>query len=113
MAFNLAEDATKKTLIKPLPNFIPNREEYKALMDNGLAYAKEFHLIPGVSLTKGQMAALTSDMVWLENTTVTVGGRTYTVLYPRVYLKPSSLRLTDDGSLVSGNTLTVDIEMCL
>ena len=46
MAFNLAEDATKKTLIKPLPNFIPNREEYKALMDNGLAYAKEFHLPP-------------------------------------------------------------------
>ena len=87
-----------------------NEEEYKALMDNGLAYAKEFHLTPGVSLTKEQMAALTSDMVWLENTAVTVGGRTYTVLYPRVYLKPSSLRLTDDGSLVSGNTLIVDTE---
>ena len=85
-------------------------EEYKALMDKGLAYAKEFHLTPGVSLTKEQMAALTSDMVWLENTTVTVGGRTYTVLYPRVYLKPSSLRLTADGSLVSGDTLTVDTE---
>ena len=87
-----------------------NEEEYKALMDNGLAYAKEFHLTPGVSLTKEQMAALTSDMVWLENTAVTVGGRTYTVLYPRVYLKPSSFRLTADGSLVSGNTLTVDTE---
>ncbi|WP_299411480.1 hemagglutinin repeat-containing protein [uncultured Dialister sp.] len=79
-------------------------------MDNGLDYAKEFHLTPGVSLTKEQMAALTSDMVWLENTAVTVGGRTYTVLYPRVYLKPQSLRLTADGSLVSGNTLTVYTE---
>ena len=93
-----------------LDGYDNGEEEYKALMDNGLAYAKEFHLTPGVSLTKEQMAALTSDMVWLENTAVTVGGRTYTVLYPRVYLKPSSLRLTDDGSLVSGNTLTVDTE---
>lgn len=70
----------------------------KALMDAGIAYAKEYGLKPGISLTKEQMASLTSDMVWLETATVTVNGKTYEVLYPKVYLKPGNMTLTADGS---------------
>ena len=78
-------------------------------MDAGIAYAKEYNLKPGIALTKEQMAALTSDIVWLETTTVTVNGKTYTVLYPHVYLKASTAKaLTEDGSLISANTLITD-----
>ena len=78
-------------------------------MDAGIAYAKEYNLKPGIALTKEQIAALTSDIVWLETTTVTVNGKTYTVLYPRVYLKASTAKvLTEDGSLISANTLITD-----
>ena len=42
-----------------------------------MAFAKEYNLKPGISLTKEQMASLTSDMVWLETTKVTVNGKTY------------------------------------
>ena len=59
-------------------------------MDADIAYAKEYNLKPGIALTKEQMAALTSDMGWLESTTVTVNGKTYDVLYPHVYLKAGS-----------------------
>ena len=67
-----------------LNGYTDDEEEYKALMDRGLAFAKEYNLKPGISLTKEQMASLTSDMVWLEPTTVTVHGKTYEVLYPKV-----------------------------
>lgn len=71
------------TGIRYLNGYTDDEEEYKALMDAGIAYAKEYNLKPGISLTKEQMASLTSDMVWLETTTVTVHGKTYEVLYPK------------------------------
>ena len=92
-----------------LNGYTNDDEEYKALMDAGIAYAKEYNLKPGISLTKEQMAALTSDIVWLETTTVTLNGKTYEVLYPHVYLKASTAKtLTEDGSLISANTLITD-----
>ena len=100
---------TQLTGMRYLNGYTNDEEEYKALMDAGIAYAKEYNLKPGIALTKEQMAALTSDMVWLETTTVTVNGKTYTVLYPRVYLKASTAKvLTEDGSLISANTLITD-----
>ena len=94
-----------------LNGYTNDEEEYKALMDAGIAYAKEYNLKPGIALTKEQMASLTSDMVWLETTTVTVNGKTYTVLYPHVYLKASTAKaLTEDGSLISANTLITDTQ---
>ena len=78
-------------------------------MDAGIAYAKEYNLKPGIALTKEQMAALTSDMVWLESTTVTVNGKTYDVLYPHVYFKAGSeKKIAADGSLISANQLVIE-----
>ena len=96
------------TGMRYLNGYTDDEEEYKALMDAGIAYAKEYGLKPGISLTKEQMASITSDMVWLETTTVTVNGKTYEVLYPKVYLKPGSMPLAADGSLISANTLVTD-----
>ena len=92
-----------------LDGFTNNEDEFHTLMDSGIAYAKEFHLTPGIALTKEQMAALTSDIVWLETTTVTVNGKTYDVLYPHVYLKAGSEeKITADGSLISANQLVME-----
>ena len=100
---------TQLTGMRYLNGYTNDEEEYKALMDAGIAYAKEYNLKPGIALTKEQIAALTSDIVWLETTTVTVNGKTYTVLYPHVYLKASTAKsLTEDGSLISANTLITD-----
>ena len=102
---------TQLTGMRYLNGYTNDEEEYKALMDAGITYAKEYNLKPGISLTKEQMAALTSDIVWLETTTVTVNGKTYTVLYPHVYLKASTAKaLTEDGSLISANTLITDTQ---
>ena len=92
-----------------LDGFTNNEDEFHTLMDSGIAYAKEFHLTPGIALTKEQMAALTSDIVWLETTTVTVNGKTYDVLYPHVYLKAGSeKKIAADGSLISANQLVME-----
>ena len=96
-----------------LNGYTDDEEEYKALMDAGIAYAKEYGLKPGISLTKEQMASLTSDMVWLETTKVTVNGKTYEVLYPKVYLKSGNMTLTADGSLISADTLVAETKETL
>ena len=105
----IRNQVTQLTGMRYLNGYTNDEEEYKALMDAGIAYAKEYNLKPGIALTKEQIAALTSDIVWLETTTVTVNGKTYTVLYPRVYLKAGTAKvLTEDGSLISANTLITD-----
>ena len=92
-----------------LDDYTNTEDEFQALMDAGIAYAKEFHVTPGIALTKEQMAALTSDIVWLETTTVTVNGKTYDVLYPHVYLKAGSeKKIAADGSLISANQLVME-----
>ena len=101
------------TSMRYLIGYTDDEEEYKALMDAGIAYAKEYGLKPGISLTKEQMAGLTSDMVWLETTTVTVNGKTYEVLYPKVYLKPGNMTLTADGNLISADTLVAETKKTL
>ena len=91
-----------------LGDYTDDMTQYKTLMDAGLAYAKATGLAPGVSLSPEQVAALTSDMVWLETKTVTVDGKEETVIYPKVYLRGhDDLTLTADGSLISANTLVI------
>ena len=105
----IRNQVTQLTGMRYLNGYTNDEEEYKVLMDAGIAYAKEYNLKPGISLTKEQMASLTSDIVWLETATVTVNGKTYAVLYPHVYLKASTAKaLTEDGSLISANTLITD-----
>ena len=105
----IRNQVTQLTGMRYLNGYTNDEEEYKALMDAGIAYAKEYNLKPGISLAKEQMASLTSDMVWLETTTVTVNGKTYDVLYPHVYLKAGSeKKIAADGSLISANQLVME-----
>ncbi|WP_460903559.1 two-partner secretion domain-containing protein, partial [Paraburkholderia jirisanensis] len=70
-----------------LAGYTDNMAEYTALMTNGVAYAKEFELTPGIALSAEQMQQLTTDMVWLVSQDVTLpDGSHQTVLVPQVYL---------------------------
>ena len=83
-------------------------EEYIALMNNGVQYAQQFGLVPGITLSDTQMVALTSDMVWLVEQTVTLpDGSQQTVLAPQVYLARNP-QITPTGALIAGDTLQID-----
>ena len=72
---------------------------FKHLMDNAISSKSALNLSVGVSLTAEQVAALTHDIVWLENTTV--AGQQ--VLVPVLYLAQASNRLAPNGALISGS----------
>ena len=60
-----------------------NLAQYEKLMDAGVAYAKQYGLVPGVALIPEQMQNLTSDIVWLvEKDVTTSDGSTQKVLVP-------------------------------
>lgn len=77
--------------------------QYRALMDAGIAFGRQYQLTPGVALSPAQMALLTSDMVWLVDRTVTLpDGSTQTVRVPQVYAKLKAGDLRGDGALLGG-----------
>ena len=93
-----------------LAGFSSNLDEYTALMNGGIAYAKEFGLEPGIALTPAQMSQLTTDMVWLVSQDVTLpDGSHQSVLVPQVYLAQSStVDLTHSGAVVAGNSVSLN-----
>ena len=92
-----------------LDGYTDDESQFKALMDAGVAYAKQYGITPGVALTAEQVASLTSDMVWLVKDVVMVDGKPVEVIYPKVYLKQSNgLQLHNDGTLISANTLVMN-----
>ena len=94
-----------------LDGYTDDESQFKALMDAGIAYAKQHGIAPGVALTAEQAAGLTSDMVWLVRDVVMVEGKPVEVIYPKVYLKQSDrLQLHTDGTLMSANTLVMNVK---
>ena len=91
-----------------IDGYTDDESQFKALMDAGIAYAKQHGIVPGVALTAEQAASLTSDMIWLVKDVVMIEGKPVEVLYPKVYLKQSDrLQLHTDGTLMSANTLVM------
>ena len=81
-------------------------EQYKGLMNNGIRYAKQFNLVPGVGLTKEQMAELTTDLVWMVNQEITLpSGKKLNVLTPKIYLASNRTQVTPTGSVISGDSI--------
>ena len=86
-----------------LEGYTDNEAEYKALLEAGIAFGKAFKLAPGIALSKEQMEAITTDMVWLETKTVVVDGKAQQVLYPKVYLAKQPAKSVDAmGGIISG-----------
>lgn len=76
---------------------------FKYLMNNAVASKTELNLSLGVSLTAEQVAALTHDIVWMEN--AVVNGEQ--VLVPVLYLASANNRLAANGALIQGNDVTL------
>jgi len=76
-------------------------EQFRYLMDNALASKNELNLTVGVTLTSEQVAALTHDIVWMEERVV--DGQK--VLVPVLYLAQAESRNVRGGSLIQGRDL--------
>jgi filamentous hemagglutinin len=80
-----------------------NEDQFKYLMNNAIASKNQLNLSVGVSLTSEQVAALTHDIVWLEEREV--NGET--VLVPVLYLAQADGRLAPNGALIAGKDVTL------
>ncbi|WP_349016826.1 DUF637 domain-containing protein, partial [Pseudomonas sp. PS01299] len=80
-----------------------NEGMFKYLMNNAIASKHALNLSVGVGLTSQQVAALTHDIVWLEEHEVN-GEK---VLVPVVYLAQANGRLGPTGALIAGNDVTL------
>ncbi|EJZ57097.1 filamentous hemagglutinin [Pseudomonas fluorescens R124] len=76
---------------------------FKYLMNNAIASKNELNLSMGVTLTAQQVAALTHDIVWLEEHEVN-GEK---VLVPVLYLAQANNRLAPNGALIQGGDVTL------
>ena len=110
----LADQILKQTGKRHLDGYTDDETAFRALMDAGITYAKEMNLSPGIKLSKEQIAALTSDMIWLEEREVYVNGKKERAVYPVLYTKNTQgLRLTKGGSLISARNIIVETKDAL
>ncbi|WP_241090404.1 DUF637 domain-containing protein, partial [Pseudomonas viridiflava] len=80
-----------------------NEAQFKYLMNNAIASKQQLNLAVGVSLNSQQVAALTHDIVWLEEHEVN-GEK---VLVPVLYMAQADNRLGPNGALIAGNDLNL------
>lgn len=76
---------------------------FRYLMDNAIRSKQTLDLSVGVSLTGQQVAALTHDIVWLEEHVVN-GEK---VLVPVLYLAQADGRLAPNGALIAGQDVNL------
>nr|WP_305884109.1 hemagglutinin repeat-containing protein [Pseudomonas sp. PIC25] len=76
---------------------------FRYLMDNAIASKESLNLSLGVTLTAEQVAALTHDIVWLEE--YEVNGEK--VLVPVLYLAQAEGRLAPSGALIQGRDVAL------
>ncbi|WP_431484019.1 hemagglutinin repeat-containing protein [Pseudomonas solani] len=76
---------------------------YRYLMDNAIASKSALNLAPGVALTSEQVAALTHDIVWMQEQVVN-GEK---VLVPVLYLAQANNRLAPTGALIQGRDVSL------
>jgi len=94
-----------------LGEYTTNEQQYQALMESGIKMAEQFQLAPGIALTASQMAALTSDMVWMVSQEITLpDGSKTNVLAPVVYLaRVDSTQVQPTGSIISGRSVDLAV----
>ncbi|MET3461739.1 filamentous hemagglutinin [Variovorax sp. 1133] len=102
------EQVARLTGYRYLDGFSNDEDQYTALMNSGVTFAKQYGLRPGVALTAAQMAQLTSDIVWLVEQTVTLpDGSTQRVLVPQVYVRVLPGDIDGSGALLSAEATVI------
>lgn len=100
----LREQIAQLTGKRFLKGYQNDEEQYKALIDSGIAYGNQWQLVPGVALSAKQMNALTHDIVWMVTEEVTLPNGTKThALVPKVYLAQGSKPLGGVAVVVANN----------
>ncbi|WP_431112267.1 hemagglutinin repeat-containing protein [Variovorax paradoxus] len=104
----IREQVAQLTGYRYLDGFDNDDDQYTALMNAGVTFAKQYGLRPGVGLSAAQMAQLTSDIVWLVEQTVTLpDGSTQRVLVPQVYVRVRPGDIDGSGSLLSADATVI------
>ncbi len=80
-----------------------DQAQFRYLMDNAIASRQALNLVPGVALSAEQIAALTHDIVWMQEQEI-AGQK---VLVPVLYLAHAKDRLAPTGALVQGQDVTL------
>jgi len=99
----IREAVVARTGQRYLAGLISDEAMYRYLMDNALASKDALGLSLGVTLSAEQVAALTHDIVWLEE--YEVNGEL--VLVPVLYLAQAEGRLAANGALIQGRDVTL------
>ena len=108
----IRQQITELTGFRYLEGYTSDEEEYRTLMDQGLVFAKQYGLKPGIELTKEQMAALTTDIVWLVKEKISLpSGEVVELLVPKVYIhNGGASALRPDGALISGSKVVMELK---
>ncbi|MFC3609705.1 hemagglutinin repeat-containing protein, partial [Stutzerimonas tarimensis] len=99
----IREAVVARTGQRYLAGLTSDEAMYRYLMDNAIASKDALGLSLGVTLSAEQVAALTHDIVWLEEYEVN-GER---VLVPVLYLAQAEGRLAANGALIQGRDVTL------
>lgn len=99
----LREAVIARTGKRFLDGLASDEAQFKYLMDNALASKERLNLAPGIALSAEQVAALTHDIVWMEEQEVS-GQK---VLVPVLYLAQAKDRLAPSGALIQGRDVAL------
>ena len=86
-----------------LAGLTSDEAQFKYLMDNAIASKQALNLAPGIALSSEQVAALTHDIVWMQEQVV--NGQK--VLVPVLYLAQANDRLAPGGALIQGQDVAL------
>ncbi|MFA5502708.1 MAG: colicin E5-related ribonuclease, partial [Sulfurovaceae bacterium] len=91
-----------------LDGFNSDEEQYMALLNSGVEFAKEYGISVGIALSAQQMQNLTKDVVLLVAKDITLSdGTKTTALVPQLYAAASKVNLS--GSLISANSININV----
>ncbi|MCP1616175.1 filamentous hemagglutinin [Pseudomonas sp. SLBN-26] len=99
----IREAVVARTGQRYLAGLTSDEAMFRYLMDNAIASKQALNLALGVSLSAEQVAALTHDIVWMEEHEV----QGEKVLVPVLYLAQAQGRVAPNGALIQGRDVTL------
>ncbi len=99
----IRESVVARTGKRFIDGLASDEAQFKYLMDNAIASKEALNLAPGVALSAEQVAALTHDIVWMQEQEVN-GEK---VLVPVLYLAQAKDRLAPSGALIQGQDVAL------
>ncbi|MBN2872282.1 MAG: hemagglutinin repeat-containing protein, partial [Halothiobacillaceae bacterium] len=103
------EQIVEQTGQRHLDGFADDDAQFRALIDAGIKYGRDLEIAPGVRLTEKQLDRLATDIVWLEESTVTIDGKTHRVLAPRLYLADAEASSGSSHGLIAAHDINLAI----